>query len=56
MLRITDNYTLQMLCGAPHNVCNEENQTQSNPGTGAPINAIGQWLWSIVCWMHSQVR
>ena len=35
---------------------NEENQTQSNPGTGAPINAIGQWLWSIVCWMHSQVR
>lgn len=35
---------------------NEENQTQSNPGTGAPINAIDQWLWSIVCWMHSQVR
>ena len=35
---------------------NEENQTQSNPGTGAPINAIGQWLWSIVCWMPSQVR
>lgn len=35
---------------------NEENQTQSNPSTGAPINAIGQWLWSIVCWMHSQVR
>ena len=35
---------------------NEENQTQSNPGTGAPINAIGQWLWSIVCWMHSQAR
>lgn len=35
---------------------NEGNQTQSNPGTGAPINAIGQWLWSIVCWMHSQVR
>ena len=23
-LRITDNYTLQTLCGAPHNVCNEE--------------------------------
>ena len=23
-LRITDNYTLQMLCGAPHNVCNDE--------------------------------
>lgn len=34
----------------------EEDRTQSNPGTGAPINAIGQWLWSIVCWMHSQVR
>ena len=24
MLRITDNYTLQTLCGAPHNVWNEE--------------------------------
>ena len=24
MLRITDNYTLQTLCGAPHNICNEE--------------------------------
>ena len=35
---------------------NEENQTQSNPGTGAPINAIGQWLWSIVCWMHFGIR
>ena len=23
-LRITDNYTLQTLCGAPHNACNEE--------------------------------
>jgi len=23
-LRITDNYTLQTLCGAPHNICNEE--------------------------------
>ena len=23
-LRITDNYTLQMLCGAPHNICNDE--------------------------------
>lgn len=34
----------------------EEDRTQSNPGTGAPINAIGQWLWSIVCWMHSKVR
>ena len=34
----------------------EEDRTQSNPSTGAPINVIGQWLWSIVCWMHSQVR
>ena len=25
-LRITDNYTLQTLCGAPHNVCNEESK------------------------------
>ena len=25
-LRITDNYTLPTLCGAPHNVCNEESK------------------------------
>ena len=24
MLHITTNYTLQMLCCSPHNVCNEE--------------------------------
>ena len=24
MLHITSNYTLQMLCGSPHNICNEE--------------------------------
>lgn len=35
---------------------NEENQTQSNPGTGAPINVIGQWICSIVCWMLSGAR
>lgn len=35
---------------------NGENQTQSNPGTGAPINAIGQWICSIVCWMLSGAR
>ena len=33
----------------------EEDRTQSNPGTGAPINAIGQWI-SIVCWMLSGAR
>lgn len=35
---------------------NEENQTQSNPSTGAPINVIGQWICSIVCWMLSGAR
>lgn len=34
----------------------EEDRTQSNPSTGAPINVIDQWICSIVCWMHSQVR
>lgn len=34
----------------------EEDRTQSNPSTGAPINVIGQWICSIVCWMHSQER
>ena len=26
MLHITYNYALQILCGAPHNVCNEESK------------------------------
>ena len=30
-LRITDNYTLQTLCGAPHNVCNEEGKVNGLP-------------------------
>ena len=32
-LRITDNYTLQTLCGAPHNICNEEGKIN-----GLPLN------------------
>ena len=32
-LRITDNYTLQTLCGAPHNVCNDEGKMN-----GLPLN------------------
>ena len=31
MLRITDNYTLQTLCGAPHKVCNEEGKLEQLP-------------------------
>ena len=34
----------------------EEDRTQSNPSTGAPINVIGQWICSIVCWMLSGAR
>lgn len=30
-LRITDNYTLQMLCGAPHNICNDESKMNGMP-------------------------
>ena len=26
MLRITDNYTLPTLCGAPHKICNDESK------------------------------
>ena len=33
MLHITYNYALQMLCGAPHNVCNEEGKLD-----GLPLN------------------
>ena len=32
-IRITDNYTLQILCGAPHNVGNEEGKMR-----GLPLN------------------
>lgn len=34
----------------------EKDRTQSNPSTGAPINVIGQWICSIVCWMLSGAR
>lgn len=34
----------------------EEDRTQSNPSTGAPINVIGQWICSIVCWILSGAR
>ena len=33
MLHITYNYALQILCGAPHNVCNEEGKIN-----GLPLN------------------
>ena len=33
VLRITDDYTLQMLCGDPHNICNEEGKMN-----GAELN------------------
>ena len=32
MLRITDNYTLTMLCGAPHNICNQEAKLKGMEG------------------------
>ena len=31
MLRITDNYTLPTLCGAPHKICNDEGKLLSLP-------------------------
>ena len=31
MLHITTNYTLTRLCGAPHNVCNEEGKMNGLP-------------------------
>lgn len=33
MLHITKNYALAMLCGEPHNVCNEEGKLE-----GLPLN------------------
>mgnify|MGYP002524225089 CR=1 FL=1 len=34
----------------------EEDRTQSNPSTGAPVNTIGQWILSIVFRMLSEAR
>ena len=31
MLHITKNYALQMLCGEPHNVCNDEGKLEQLP-------------------------
>lgn len=34
----------------------EEDRTQSNPSTGAPINAVGHWIWSIAFLVLSGAR
>ncbi len=40
-LRITDNYTLQMLCGAPHNVGDDEGKIYGKPLNRAIYNEDG---------------
>ena len=47
-LRITDNYTLQMLCGAPHNVCNDEGKLLGLPWNRALTDDHGV-PYDIVC-------
>ena len=41
MLHITTNYTLQTLCGAPHNVCDDEGKICGKPLNRAIYNEDG---------------
>jgi hypothetical protein len=44
MLHITYNYALQTLCGAPHNVCNEEGKIN-----GLPLNRYVPSIQDVIC-------
>ena len=48
-LRITDNYTLQMLCGAPHNVCNEEGKVNGLTPNRAVYEENSREMLDIIC-------
>ena len=49
MLRITDNYTLQMLCGAPHNICNEEGKITGMAPNRAVYEENSREMLDIIC-------
>ena len=49
MLRITDNYTLQTLCGAPHNVCNEEGKVNGLTPNRAVYEENSREMQDIIC-------
>ena len=49
MLRITDNYTLQTLCGAPHNVCNEEGKITGMAPNRAVYEENSREMLDIIC-------
>lgn len=48
-LRITDNYTLQMLCGAPHNVGNEEGKITGMAPNRAVYEENSREMLDIIC-------
>ena len=48
-LRITDNYTLQTLCGAPHNVCNEEGKVNGLTPNRAVYEENSREMQDIIC-------
>ena len=48
-LRITDNYTLQTLCGAPHNVCNEEGKITGMAPNRAVYEENSREMLDIIC-------
>ena len=48
-LRITDNYTLQTLCGAPHNICNEEGKITGMAPNRAVYEENSREMLDIIC-------
>ena len=48
-LRITDNYTLQTLCGAPHNICNEEGKVNGLTPNRAVYEENSREMQDIIC-------
>ena len=48
-LRITDNYTLHTLCGAPHNICNEEGKVNGLTPNRAVYEENSREMQDIIC-------
>ncbi|MGN0734548.1 MAG: DUF3846 domain-containing protein [Anaerovoracaceae bacterium] len=42
VLRITEDYTLQTLCGSPHNICNDEGKLNGMPLNRAIFDKNGR--------------
>ena len=49
LLHISRNYALQMLCGAPHNVCNEEGKVNGLTPNRAVYEENSREMQDIIC-------